>query len=120
MLTRRIVNGRLGAADRVVNDLSVESLSLSRTEALCGYPFDITTPGAEEQDERRLHDHRDSLSGVARASALPLAKLPDAEKHRQIVEVLRQKSSPYYDLQQIVRLLMLFREWRHEEEALIK
>ena len=103
-----------------MNDLSVESLSLSRTEALCGYPFDFTTPGAEEQNERQLHDHRDSLSGPARATALPLAKLPDVEKHKQIVERLRRKSTAYYDLQQIVRLLILFREWREEEEALIK
>lgn len=103
-----------------MSDLSVESLSLSRTEALCGYPFDITTPGADEQDERQLHEHRDSLSSVARAAAIPHAKLPDADTHRNIVNYLREKSAPYYDLQQIVRLLVLFREWRDEEEALIK
>lgn len=103
-----------------MNELSVETLSISRTEALCGYPFDITTPGAEEQDERELHNHRDSLSGAARAAAIPLANLPDADHHREIVEQLRQKSSEYYDLQQMVRLLVLFREWREEEEALIK
>lgn len=119
-LTIFLLNGRLGAAERVVSDLSVESLSLSRTEALCGYPFDITTPGADEQDERQLHDHRDNLSNVARAAAIPLAKLPDADAHRSIVNYLREKSSAYYDLQQIVRLLVLFREWRDEEEALIK
>ena len=115
-----LVNGRLGAAERVISDLSVESLSLSRTEALCGYPFDITTPGAEEQDDRQLHDHRDNLSSVARATAIPFAKLPDADKHRDIVEYLRRKSAPYYDLQQIVRLLVLFREWREVEDVLIK
>lgn len=104
----------------VVNNLSVESLSLSRTEALCGYPFDITTPGTEEQDERLLYEHRDSLTDVARASAISLDKLPDADKHRAIVEDLRRKSAPYYDLQQIVRLLVLFREWREIEETLIK
>lgn len=117
---KRTVNGRLGAAERVINDLSVETLSLSRTEALCGYPFDITVPGAEEQDERQLHDHRDSLNHIARAAAIPLAKLPDTDKHRQIVEYLRRKSTPYYDLQQIVRILVLFREWREVEENLIQ
>ena len=95
-------------------------MSLSRSEALCGYPFDITTPGADEQNERELHEHRDSLSSAARAAAIPLAKLPTAEEHTNIVNYLREKSSAYYDLQQIVRLLVLFREWRDEEEALIK
>jgi len=120
LLTGDIVNGRLSAAERVIQDLSVETLSLSRTEALCGYPFDFTTPGTEEQDERLLYEHRDSLTDVARANAIPLDKLPDADKHRAIVEDLRRHSAPYYDLQQIVRLLVLFREWRQIEEALIK
>jgi len=119
-LTIFLLNGRLSAAERVIQDLSVETLSLSRTEALCGYPFDFTTPGTEEQDERLLYEHRDSLTDVARANAIPLDKLPDADKHRAIVEDLRRHSAPYYDLQQIVRLLVLFREWRQIEEALIK
>jgi nuclear pore complex protein Nup107 len=119
-LTVVLVNGRLDAASRVIEDLSVESLSLSRTEALCGYPFDIMTPGTEEQDERQLHDHRDRLLSHERAAAIPLAKLPDANQHREIVEDLREKATPYYELQQIVRLLVFFRDWRDEEEILIK
>ncbi|KAL6710084.1 Nucleoporin nup84 [Coniothyrium glycines] len=119
-LTIFLLNGRLDAASRVIEDLSVESLSLSRTEALCGYPFDIMAPGTEEQDERQLHDHRDHLSVQERASAIPLAKLPDADRHREIVEDLRQKATPYYELQQIVRIIVFFREWRSEEDKLIK
>ncbi|EMD95802.1 hypothetical protein COCC4DRAFT_183608 [Bipolaris maydis ATCC 48331] len=119
-LTIFLLNGRLAAAEKVINDLSVESLSLSRTEALTGYPFDLMTPGAEEQDERQLHEHRDSLSAAARASAIPISQLPDANQHRELVMQLRQASLPYYNLQQIVRLLILFREWREEEQALIQ
>lgn len=120
MLTRYTVNGRLAAAEKVISDLNVESLSLSRTEALMGYPFDFMTPGSEDQDERQLHEHRDNLSTAARAAAIPMAQLPDAEQHRELVLSLRKHSSPYYDLQQIVRLLALFREWRDEEQALIQ
>ncbi|KAF2855850.1 nuclear pore complex protein-like protein Nup107 [Plenodomus tracheiphilus IPT5] len=119
-LTIFLLNGRIGAAEKVINDLSVETLSLSRTEALCGYPFDFTIPGAEEQDERQLYDHRDTLTDITRATALPMDQIPTAEKHREIVEDLRKQSAPYYDLQQIVRLLVLFREWREVEENLIK
>jgi nuclear pore complex protein Nup107 len=120
LLTSFVVNGRLAAAERVISDLSVETLSLSRTEALLGYPFDFMTPGMEEQDERQLHDHRDNLPNAARAAAIPNAQLPDADQHRDMVNYLRKKSSAYYDLQQIVRLLVLFREWREEEQALIQ
>lgn len=119
-LTIFLLNGRIGAAEKVVNDLSVETLSLSRTEALCGYPFDFTIPGTEEQDERLLYDFRDTLTDITRATALPMDKIPSAEKHREIVEDLRKQSAPYHDLQQIVRLLVLFREWREIEEGLIR
>lgn len=119
-LTIFLLNGRIGAAEKVITDLSVETLSLSRTEALCGYPFDFTMPGAEEQDERQLYDFRDTLTDITRPTALPLDKLPSAERHREIVEDLRKQSAPYHDLQQIVRLLILFREWREVEENLIR
>lgn len=85
-----------------------------------GYPFDLMTPGAEEQDERQLHDHRDNLSTAARAAAIPISQLPSADQHRDLVMHLRQASLPYYNLQLIVRLLALFREWREEEQALIQ
>lgn len=103
-----------------MNGLSVEALSISRTEALCGYPFDFTSPGAEEQDERELHDYRDRLPRDAQAAAIPLADLPDANRHKEIVEQLRQSSSEYYHLQQMVRFLVLIREWREEEEMQIQ
>ncbi|KAH7068870.1 107-domain-containing protein [Paraphoma chrysanthemicola] len=119
-LTIFLLNGRLGAAEKVVNDLSVEALSLSRTEALCGYPFDFTQPGSEEQDEATLHDHRKALSPAALRTAIPFDSLPTAEKHAAIVHRLREKSSSYYDLQQIVRILVLFREWRHEEDIIVQ
>ncbi|KAI4672519.1 uncharacterized protein J4E78_001020 [Alternaria triticimaculans] len=115
-----LLNGRLAAAEKVIGDLSVETLSLSRTEALLGYPFDFTMPGAEEQDEQRLHEHRDSLSTADRAAAIPMARLPSADRHRRTVNAMRQSSTSYYTLQQTVRLLVLFREWREEEQTLIQ
>lgn len=113
------VNGRIAAAERMIEEVNVEYLSLSRTEALCGYPFDFNAPGADIQDERTLHAHRETLSREAR-SRLPVSQLPDAEQHRQIVDYLRIRSAPYYDLQQIVRIIAMFREWRTEEQEVIK
>jgi nuclear pore complex protein Nup107 len=98
----------------------VESLSLSRTEALCGYPFDITQLGVEEQDETLLHEHRMGLKDKEKRNAIDHKSLPNAQKHAAIVQRLREKSQQYYDLQLIVRMLVLFRDWRHEEEELIK
>lgn len=115
-----VVNGRFDAARRVIEDLSVESLSISRTEALCGYPFDILAPGAEEQDEAMLHEFRAQMDAQERAAAISLADLPDADRHREIVQDLREKIAPCYHLQQMVRLLVHFREWREEEDALLK
>ncbi|KAF1919735.1 107-domain-containing protein [Ampelomyces quisqualis] len=119
-LTIFLLNGRLGAAEKVINDLSVESLSLSRTEALCGYPFDITQPGVEHQDETQLHDHRSHLTAAALRNAIKHDSLPNARKHSAIVQRLRDASAAYYNLQLMVRILVLFREWRNEEEELIK
>ncbi|KAJ4983033.1 nuclear pore complex protein nup107 [Stagonosporopsis vannaccii] len=117
-LTIFLLNGRLAAAERMIEEVNVEYLSLSRTEALCGYPFDFNAPGAEEQDERALHAHRETLSREAR-SKLPVSQLPDPEQHEQYVLYLRARSAPYYDLQQIVRLIAMFREWRCKEQEVI-
>jgi nuclear pore complex protein Nup107 len=98
--------------------LSVESLSLSRTQALCGYPFDFTQPGTEDQDEIQVTQAaRNATPGRA---SLKLSEIPSANQHTHWVMTLRQLSSVYYELQQIVRLIALFREWRGEEENLIQ
>ena len=103
----------------MINEVNIESLSLSRTEALCGYPFDFNADNAEEQDERMLHAHRETISREAR-SRLPVSQLPDAEQHAKIVYRLRERSAPFYDLQQIVRIITMFRDWRVEEQKLIE
>ena len=94
--------------------MSLETISLSRTESLCGYAFDFTQPGAEEQDEGELA--RQTLSHDASESN----DIPDAEEHAQLVMQMRKESSNYSDLQQIVRLIILFREWRMEEDEQIQ
>ena len=88
----------------MIEEVNVECLSLSRTEALCGYPFDFTAPGTEDQDERALHAHRENLSREAR-NKMPVSELPDEERHEEIVLYLRHQSAAFYDLQQIVRLI---------------
>jgi nuclear pore complex protein Nup107 len=119
MMLTKIVNGRLAAAEKVIEEVNVEYLSLSRTEALCGYPFDFNLEGTEEQDERTLHAHRETLSREAR-SKLPVSRLPNAEQHAEIVYRLRERSAPYYTLQQIVRIIAQFSAWRIEEQKLME
>ncbi|KAH8728768.1 107-domain-containing protein, partial [Phaeosphaeriaceae sp. PMI808] len=119
-LTIFLLNGRLGAAKKVVDELNVESLSLSRTEALCGYPFDFTQAGADNQDDRQLRDHRKNLAGAALRSAIPHESLPTTTQHATLVHRLRDMSAEYLNLQQIVRILTLFCDWRHEEDELIQ
>ena len=103
----------------MIEEVNVECLSLSRTEALCGYPFDFTAPGTEDQDERALHAHRENLSREAR-NKMPVSELPDEERHEEIVLYLRHQSAAFYDLQQIVRLIAMFREWRAKEQEVIE
>jgi nuclear pore complex protein Nup107 len=103
----------------MVKELSVETLSLSRTEALCGYPFDFTQPGSDEQDEAELYNHR-KIPANATARTAMLKESPSAEKHAATVHRLLKASTPYHDVQLIVRLLQYFRAWRAEEDELIK
>jgi nuclear pore complex protein Nup107 len=66
-----------------------------------------------------LHAHRETLSREAR-SRLPVSQLPNSEQHHEIVEYLRARSAPYYDLQQIVRIVAMFRDWRAKEQEVIE
>jgi nuclear pore complex protein Nup107 len=112
-----VVNGRLGVADKLVADMSVESISLASTAALCGYSFDFTQAGAEEQDEEQVAAAmRRSSSG--RDSVRP-SQIPSAQDHAELVQSLRAASQTYYELSQLVRLIIAFRLWRDEEDALI-
>ena len=113
-----VVHGRIGAAEKLVAELSVEYLSQSRTQALCGYPFDFTQPGTEDQDEIKVTQAA-RYATPTRAS-LPLSQIPSADEHMQHVLNLRQLSATYGELQQIVRVIALYREWHEEEETLAK
>jgi len=103
----------------MIQELSVEALSLSRTEALCGYPFDFTQPGSDEQDETELYNHRRNPANAVAKTAMSKESLT-VEKHAATVRQLIDASTPYHDLQLIVRLLQYFRAWRVQEDELIK
>ena len=78
------------------------------------------TPGSEQQDQDELtHAAREELSNSGRSSIRP-SDLPSATEHRDYVLSLRHASQTYYELQQLVRLIALFREWREEEDTLIR
>jgi nuclear pore complex protein Nup107 len=108
----------MGAAYKLVTEMSVEAVSLTKTTALCGYAFDFTQPDAEEQDEEQVAEamrHSSSANDSVRPS-----DIPSAQEHAFHVQNLREASQAYYDLSQLVRLIAAFREWRAEEETLIK
>jgi nuclear pore complex protein Nup107 len=114
------VNGRLGAAETLVNEMSIETISAIKTQYHCGYPFNFMDPGTEHQDQDEVaHAAREHLSSSGRQSLRP-SDIPSAADHKHNVLQLRQAGKTYYELQQLVRLVALFREWREEEDNLIK
>lgn len=114
------MHGRLGAAIQIIDEMSVETLSQTKTQAYCGYSFDFTVPGSEQQDESQItQSAHKTLSSSGRALLRP-SDIPTASEHADFVYTLRDHSAVYFELQQLVRLLMLFGEWREEEENLIK
>jgi nuclear pore complex protein Nup107 len=120
LISLNIVNGCIGAAIEVITEMSVETISHIRTEALCGYAFDFTVPGSEYQDETQVTSSaRKSQEKAGRLSLHP-SDIPNATEHAKYVDKLREESSVYFELQQLVRLIMLFRQWREEEDSLIR
>ncbi|KAF2121364.1 nuclear pore complex protein-like protein Nup107 [Lophiotrema nucula] len=109
-----LLHGRLGAAIKLITDMSLETISLVKTETLCGYGVDITLPDAEIQNMREFHNS----PRTGRASIVP-SNIPSRDTHRDRIIELRHLSQTYYDLQQLVRTIELLQEWRKEEETLI-
>lgn len=109
--------GRVGAAMELVRDLNLETLGLIKTEALCGYPFDFTVERSEVQDQEEVTALRESAPSD-RSFHVP--NIPTAAEHEEIVLRLREQSRPFCDLQNLVQLLILFQEWRAEEDRLIQ
>lgn len=113
------MHGRIGAAETIINEMSTETLSHIKTQAYCGYAFDFMAPGAEQQDTSQVtQGARQSLSNSGRTSLRP-SDIPSAAEHAAYVQELRAESQNYYELQQLVRVIILFREWREEEDNLI-
>lgn len=100
--------------------MSAEALTQAKTQALCGYAFDFTLPGAEIQDASQVNfSARESLAASGRSSLRPSA-IPSAADHARHVSNLRIATQDYFDLSNLVRILLLFREWRIVEDSLIQ
>ncbi|KAF2188105.1 nuclear pore complex protein-like protein Nup107 [Zopfia rhizophila CBS 207.26] len=112
-----LLNGRLGAAIKLTEEMNLESISLHKTKQYCGYSFDFTIPGTEEQDTSVIA--RSMRSSTKRGST-GTQSFPSAEEHMHHVIRFRQLSKSYYELQQLVRVINLLREWREEEINIIK
>ncbi|KAF2708833.1 nuclear pore complex protein-like protein Nup107 [Pleomassaria siparia CBS 279.74] len=113
-----LLTGRIGAAEQLISEMNIESLAPGRTQAHCGYPFDFTAPGMEEQDELQVVQIiRTTKRGQP---SQRLSDIPSADEHAAHVENMRACSATYQELQQLVRLITLFREWRQEENNLVQ
>lgn len=100
--------------------MSVEAISLVKTTALCGYAFDFTAPGSEEQDEHQVSEIMNaSLRSSGHRSIRP-SEIPSKEEHAEYVLRLRNASEKYGNICQLVRVISLLCEWRTEEENLIQ
>lgn len=91
-----------------------------KTKIQCGYSFDLRADGAEEQDTRQIDALRqEELSRSGRNWKLS-TKIPDAAEHRRIVHTLKESTQVYFELGELIRLIDLFRQWREEEDNLIR
>jgi hypothetical protein len=98
--------------------MGVETISMSRTVARFGYAFDFTQSDAEIQTQDQVAEamrNSSSENGSVRPS-----KIPNDEVHAKQVFWLRETSRGYFELSQLVRLIANFREWRAEEDSLIR
>lgn len=105
----------------MIDEMSVQTLSGIKTQALCGYSFDFTEAGTERQDVTQLtaaprKSPRKSTFG--RSSIRP-SSIVTGSQHEDYVYRLRDQSQVYFDLERLVTLIKLFREWREEEEYMV-
>ncbi|KAF2198274.1 hypothetical protein GQ43DRAFT_169155 [Delitschia confertaspora ATCC 74209] len=108
-----LLHGRLGAALKLTRSMSVEVMSLQKTKDYCGYSFDFTIPGTEEQDREALAEEQ---AKVNRDKRITISE----EQHMQEVQHFRQISQSYHDLEKLCTLIELFSKWRAEEDKLIQ
>ncbi|KAF2273571.1 nuclear pore complex protein-like protein Nup107 [Westerdykella ornata] len=112
--------GRLGAATQLVNEVNLDTLVQIKTKILCGYSFDIRADGAEVQDSRRIDALRQEELSRSGRNWKPSTKIPTAEEHREIVQSLKESTQSYFELTELLRLITLLRDWREEEDNLIR
>jgi nuclear pore complex protein Nup107 len=112
--------GRIGAATQLVTELSFDRLSAIKTEALCGYSFDILSPGAEQQDQEQIRSLTHKFMSASGRPSFRMPSFPSASEHEDIVYKLQAHSQIYLSLQQLVRLIAFFGEWRDAEEELLE
>ncbi|PVI03532.1 nuclear pore complex protein-like protein Nup107 [Periconia macrospinosa] len=115
-----LLKGRIGAAEKLATEMSVEAISLTQTTALCGYAFDFTAPGSEEQDEQQVSEIMNASLRSSGNDSIRPSEIPNKQGHARQVLFMRKTSQKYGNLCQLVRLISLLREWRAEEENLIQ
>lgn len=112
-----LLNGRVGAAMQLYEEVNLEAISQMKTEAYCGYSFDFMAPGSELQDPDIIRSVGQSPRS-GRSSLRP-SDILSQDEHEDCVTTLRDASRTYWALQQITRVIALFRDWQNEEDKLI-
>ncbi|KAF2873324.1 nuclear pore complex protein-like protein Nup107 [Massariosphaeria phaeospora] len=119
-LSSFLLNGRIGAAEKLVKEMPTETVCLERTKTLCGYAFDIKQENANVQDANQIAQlKREAESKSGRSPVRPL-NIPSATEHAQWVKQLSDVSYTYGEMQQITRSITLCRQWREEEDNIIR
>ncbi|KAF2744223.1 nuclear pore complex protein-like protein Nup107 [Sporormia fimetaria CBS 119925] len=119
-LVHFLLTGRVGAAIQLVEEMNIERLSAIKTQALCGYEFNFRDDGAEIQDEELLRLASSDHDFTSSRSSRRAPRFPTPAEHATIVERLRENSQSYQDLQNLVFLIRELRQWRQEEEEVIR
>ncbi|KAF1992830.1 hypothetical protein P154DRAFT_528201 [Amniculicola lignicola CBS 123094] len=108
-----LLNGRTGAAIKLVTELSLATLSHIKTRAICGYSFDFRDADADVQNQ-------DEAISLGRSDPdFLVSEILNQHEHASHVLRLRNVSQPYNDLEQLVNLIHLFSSWRDEELVLL-
>lgn len=115
-----VVNGRIGAAEKLITEMSIEKISHARTPAICGYSFDFSQPSAEHQDKDAISQQRRGNARSAGRDSLRPSEVLSATEHTEEVYRLRTLCQPYHDLSQFVRVISLLRQWREIETSVLE
>ncbi|OCK75927.1 hypothetical protein K432DRAFT_336614 [Lepidopterella palustris CBS 459.81] len=110
-----LLNGRIGAALQLCQNLTVETISLSKTAKYFGKSFDFSQHDAEKNIQPHLLGDR--FLGRSNEENTPEMQMYKA--HTQLLRC-KEESRTYQELQQLTIAISLLSQWREQEDILIE